>query len=683
MHSGILPGSWVETELLPIFFIQMTHPFLQAIHKKPMLADGGMGTVLYARGASTEGVFEQLNMTNSDLVLQVHVDYLKAGAELIETNTFSGNRFRLGNYGLGDQVWDLNVAAAKIARNAREVVGQPAFIAGAVGPTGQLLPPLGETPAQKVLEAFKEQMEALLAGGVDLFVIETMSSLEETKLAIQAARSLSKLPIVAEFSFSVEGHTLFGVTPEDAVKLAFELGENKPDVIGINCGAGPGPVFDSLLRMAEALKAKGISPDQLAFSCLPNAGQATLTAGRYRFSSQPDYCASYIEPYIHAGARLIGGCCGTTPEHIKAMRKSLDIYLASEKKEIATEERSRQPIFISRTEESNKQSLAKEQNIDQVKQNAKRTLAERLKDLKSSSADKQNSNGMNANFFVSVELDPPKGPVAKKLLQAADQLVKAGADAINVGDSPMARVRMSSMAACQLITQAVNLETIIHFTTRDRNLMGIQADLLGCQALGINNILALTGDPPALGNYVHATAVYDVDSVGLIKIIKQLNNGVDIAGNTIGSPTHLSIGCALNANAQDQKQEIDRFNRKLDAGADFVMTQPIYQASDLTDFLAKFGDCPAPLLIGIMPLNSFRHAEYLHNEVPGISIPEHIRKQMEKAQDQGAAVGLELSLSLIEEVRHLCQGVYLVPSFGRYDDMCQLLNKIKNKQLVK
>jgi methionine synthase / methylenetetrahydrofolate reductase(NADPH) len=664
----------------------MNQPFLQAIHSKPLLADGGMGTVLYSRGASTEGVFEQLNETRSELVLQVHIDYLNAGAEIIETNSFSGNRFRLGNYGLGDQVWGLNLAAAKIARNAREIVGQPAFIAGAIGPTGQLLPPLGEMPAIKILEAFKEQMGALLAGGVDLFIIETMSSLEETKLAIQAARELSTLPIVAQLSFSVEGRTLFGASPEDAIKLVVELADSAPDVIGINCGAGPGPVFDSLLRMTEAAKLKGISPQQLTFSCLPNAGQPSLAGGRYQFLASPEYCASYVVPYIHAGAHLIGGCCGTTPAHIKAMRKVLDLYLTSSEQIISPGiaqsvmvDHSKQPIFISGKPEAEKQT--KEQTLEGSEQSlrAKETLAARLREIKEASRTKLSGD---RRFFVSVELDPPKGPIAKKLLQAAKQLVEAGADAINVGDSPMARVRMSSMATCQLISEKVGLETIIHFTTRDRNLMGIQADLLGCQALGINNILALTGDPPTLGNYVHATAVYDVDSVGLIKIIKQLNNGLDIAGNTIGSPTNLSIGCALNANAEGRQQEIERFKRKLEAGADFVMTQPIYQKSDLADFFEVFGNCPVPLLVGIMPLHSFRHAEYLHNEVPGISIPEHIRTKMNEAQDQGATVGLELAMALIEEIRPLCQGIYLVPSFGRYDDMCSLLNRIKDKPLV-
>ncbi len=662
----------------------MTHSFLQAIHSKPLLADGGIGTVLYARGASTDVAFEQLNESRNDLVLQVHIDYLNAGADIIETNSFSGNRFRLANYGLADKVSQLNIAAAKIARNAREIVGRPAFIAGAVGPTGQLLMPLGEVSAQKLQEAYKEQMEALLAGGVDLFIIETMSSLEELKIAIQAARAVSKLPVVAQLSFSVEGHTLFGATPEDAIKLVVDLGAQAPDVIGINCGAGPGPLFDSLLRMVEAAKAKGINPEKLTFSCLPNAGQPSLTGGRYQFLSRPEYCASYVEPYIHAGARLIGGCCGTTPEHIKAMRIALDHHIAeheqslkdgSDKSRVPT----RQPIFTVGSYEV-KSDQVDDRNplaITPKPKQLRDKLADRLRELKNN----QSANGKSKNFFVSIELDPPKGPVAKKLLHAAQQLVEAGVDAINVGDSPMARVRMSSMATCSLITEVVGIETIIHFTTRDRNLMGIQADLLGCQALGINNILALTGDPPALGNYVHATAVYDVDSVGLIKIINQLNKGLDITGSSIGSPTNLSVGCALNANNQDRKQEIERFKRKLDAGADFVMTQPIYEKADLTNFMEAFGDCPVPLLVGIMPLNSFRHAEYLHNEVPGISIPEHIRKEMEKAQEHGAEVGLELALKLLDEIRPYCQGVYLVPSFGRYDDMCKLLSKIKTQNV--
>lgn len=658
----------------------MLHPFLKALYEKPLLADGAMGTLLYERGASTEGSFEQLNLTRPELIQQVHIDYLNAGADVIETNSFSGNHLRLAAFGLEDQVWKLNVAAAKVARAAREIAGQPAFIAGAIGPTGKLLAPFGETTEQTLTETFQEQMEALLAGGVDLFIIETMSSLEETAIAVRAARKVANLPVVAQFSFSVEGHTLFGGSPEDTIKMIKELGVHAPDILGINCGAGPGPVFDCLLRMVACARASGIDFDKLSFSCLPNAGQPSLTGGRYKFMSGPAYCASYVEPYIRAGARLIGGCCGTTPAHIRAMRESLNrcllLVAPDMTKAISTVNQiNRASQSINKADASAEDDASQSDSLAITSQAARQqlssNLSKQLADIK--------DHGPQSGFFVSVELDPPKGAITKKILSAAAAIRAAGADAINVGDSPMARVRMSSLATCQLINEQVGIDTIIHFTTRDRNLMGIQADLLGCQALGIRNILALTGDPPTLGNYVHATAVYDVDSIGLIKIIAKLNQGLDIAGNSIGTATNLSIGCALNFTVEKRQEEIDRFAKKLDAGAHFAMTQPIYQVSDLTDFMEKFGDCPVPIVVGIMPLHSFKHAEYLHNEVPGISIPKGVREAMEKAGDQGAVVGLSLAEELLLEVAPICQGTYLVPSFGRYDDMCGLVSRVKQR----
>ncbi len=660
----------------------MTNSFIQAIKERPILADGGMGTLLYSRGATPEGTFEQLNLTNKELVQQVHVDYLSAGAELIETNSFSGNRLKLANFGLEKEVFNINVWAAKVARNAREIVGQPAFIAGSVGPTGKLLPPLGTTDKKELFDAFTEQMEGLLAGGVDLFIIETMSSLDELVQAIKAARSISRLPIVAQLSFSPEGYTLFGVTPEDSIRMFDQLGDDVPDVIGINCGAGPGPVFDSLIRLRAAIENSGVGKNIHGYSALPNAGQPSLTGGRYTFMSRPEYCASYVEPFIRAGATIIGGCCGTTPEHIKAMRKSLNGYLKQNERLPSSTLTDLPAVSDGVSISMAKQEKKKTQNdtahsaedlADTLEMQVP-PLKDRLKFIKDVPD--------QADFFISVELDPPKGAVTKKLLKAAEMLQSAGADAINVGDSPMARVRMSSLATCQLIQNKVGIETIIHFTTRDRNLMGIQADILGCQALGIRNILALTGDPPGLGNYAHATAVYDVDSVGLIKIISQLNEGQDIAGNTIGSPTNLSIGCALNCTHEDRKLEMERFRKKLEAGAHFAMTQPIYQVNDLTDFLDEFGDCPVPILVGIMPLHSSKHAEYLHNEVPGISIPNKIRQAMSKAGDQGAVVGLELAQALLEQLRRLCQGTYLVPSFGRYEDMCTLVERLNKQKVV-
>lgn len=655
----------------------MTHPFLKALAQRPLLADGGIGTLLYSRGASSEASFEHLNLTKQDTVQQVHVDYINAGADIIETNSFSGNRFKLANHGLEGDVWKINVWSAKVARNAREIAGQPVFVAGSIGPTGKLLPPLGDTQKDELSGAFQEQMEALLAGGVDLFMIETMSSLEETAIAVRAARKVSQLPVITQLSFSVEGHTLLGATPEDIIKLLEDLGDEMPDVIGINCGAGPGPVFDSLLRLTTAVATLKIPESRLTFSCLPNAGQPSLMGGRPMFMSKPKYCASYIEPYLRAGARVVGGCCGTTPEHIKAMRNTLDKYI-KEHEESKT----------AKADDSKKANLDKSQkqtsvlfHQDQLESLAesdkpaeKISLADRLRNIK--------EKGNNQDFYISVELDPPKGAGVKKLTAAAELLYKAGADAINVGDSPMARVRMSSLAACQLLSQKVGVDTIIHFTTRDRNLMGMQADLLGCQALGLRNILALTGDPPALGNYAHATAVYDVDSIGLIKIIKQLNNGQDIAGNTIGNPLSLSIGCALSPTAQNRALEMERIKRKIEAGADFIMTQPIYRTSDLTEFLDEMGGSPIPVLVGIMPLHSSKHAEYLHNEVPGITIPKHVREAMAKAGDEGAKVGLELAEKLLEELRDKIEGTYLVPSFGRYDDMAALIKRLKSKVKV-
>lgn len=648
-------------------------PFIKAVKERPLLADGGIGTLLYSRGASPDASFEHLNLTNKELVQDIHVEYLNAGAEIITTNSFGANKFKLANFGLENDVWNINVWAAKVARNAREIAGVPAFIAGSVGPTGRLMPPIGDTREATLFEVFREQMDGLLAGGVDLFTIETMSSIEELTVAVKAARSICDLPVVAQVSFSPEGHTFFGITPEDVSRLFDNLGEDAPEIIGINCGAGPGPVFDALLKMTSTL-ARRKDLHLLGYSSLPNAGQPSMSEGHFKYVSPPDYCASYVDPYIRAGSKVVGGCCGTTPEHIAAMRKSMDRYIANSKPHSRSSTLTDIPaqgggiaISLREQEEIDSQEVDSKDDTDAAEREPLRIRLQALKDSK----EKKN------DFFVSVELDPPKGAVTKKLLKAAAMLYESGADSINVGDSPMARVRMSSLASCQLISNKVGIETIIHFTTRDRNLMGIQADLLGCQALGIRNILALTGDPPALGNYAHATAVYDVDSIGLIRIISQLNQGKDIAGNTIGKPTNLSIGCALNCTHEDRKLELDRFKRKLEAGAHFVMTQPIYQVSDLSDFLDEFGDCPVPILVGIMPLHSSKHAEYLHNEVPGISIPDKIRAAMAKAGEQGARIGLELAEALLEQVRDICQGTYLVPSFGRYEDMCDLTRRLK------
>lgn len=675
----------------------MASPFLDALKERPLLCDGGMGTLLYSRGAPHEGAFEQLNLSRQEMIQQVHIDYINAGAEVIETNSFSANKFRLAAYGLEDQVWKINVWAAKVARNAREVAGQPTFVAGSVGPTGKLLPPFGDTKAQDLEDAFREQMEALLAGGVDLFTIETMSSLEETAIAVRAARKVSKLPVVAQMSFSTEAQTLLGVRPEDMVRLLVELGDDRPDVIGINCGAGPAAVIDNFSRLTSAINASGMDPGKIMFSAMPNAGLPSFLGGRYVYVSRPDYCASFVSPFVISGARLIGGCCGTTPDHIRLMRQSLDQHMHSHKTKLG--EAKIVDIVSSAGDPGSIANISSEIGRGDAAVGSGAAgvvgsvagagagsrvelpgVADPVAQLRPPDEGIKNKlvTGAKDKYFISVELDPPKGTVAKKIIRQANELYECGADAINVGDSPMARVRMSSLATCHLIRNGVGIETIIHFTTRDRNLMGIQADLLGCNALGIRNILALTGDPPSVGNYAHATAVYDVDSIGLIKIIGQLNEGKDIAGNSIGTPTQLNIGCALNLTIESRAIEKERLAKKIEAGADFIMTQPIYQLSDFTDFIEVFGEIPLPVLIGIMPLHSFKHAEYLHNEVPGISIPEPIRKAMEKAGDDGSKVGIELAEELLEQIRPYSAGVYMVPSFGRHEDIGMLVKKVKS-----
>ncbi len=645
----------------------MAHPFLEALEKRPLLGDGAMGTLLYARGASPETSFEKMNLDHQDMVQQVHIDYINAGAEVIQTNSFAGNRYRLASYGLEkDVVWSSNVWAAKVARNAREIAGMPVFVAGSVGPTGKLLAPIGDITKSELEDAFKEQMEGLLAGGVDLFVLESMGNIVELTTAVRAARKLSKLPVVAQMTFTTEGSSVFGTHPEDLLRLLDELGDERPDVLGINCGAGPGPVLETLKRIGSAVAGRGMTPDQVYLSALPNAGLPGRVGQRFMYVARPDYCATFVKPYIEAGARFIGGCCGTTPEHIKAMRVELDKYLQANQKHPTPKEF---PVSIPEI-----QHIA---DLQPTTGDVKDPVKEPPLNLEFSGLSSRLKTNDPKNFFISVELDPPRGAVPRKLLQAAEMVRDSGADTINVGDSPMAKVRMSSMATCLLIQQKVGIETIIHFTTRDRNLMGMQADLLGCQALGIRNVIALTGDPPSVGNYAHATAVYDVDSVGLIKIINQLNRGVDIGGNTIGSPTSLSIACALNPTAENRALEKERLAQKIGAGAHVIMTQPIYQLSDLTDFLDDFGKVDIPILVGIMPLNSFKHAEYLHNEVPGITIPDDVREAMRKAGDEGARVGVELSEKLIEEIRHLIAGIYIVPSFGRYDDICGMVRRLK------
>ncbi|HEY2924968.1 MAG TPA: bifunctional homocysteine S-methyltransferase/methylenetetrahydrofolate reductase [Candidatus Eisenbacteria bacterium] len=621
----------------------MSHPFLKRIEQGVVLADGAMGTLLYERGITFDRSFDLLNIQEPALVQSIHRDYIRAGAELIETNTFGASRIRLATHGAGDEARRVNRAGGQLARNAREEVGEAVFVAGAIGPLGKPVAPLGTITREEALEAYVEQVEGLVEGGVDLLIIETQTDLEEMKLAIQAVRRVTDLPLVAEMTFTEDGRTLYGAYPEDVARATQSLGVN---VLGANCSVGP----QKLLEIVQRLRRR----TQLPLSVMPNAGLPRYESGRFIYLASPDYFADYAVRFKAAGANLIGGCCGTTPAHIRRMREALARPGAGTAAEVAQDRATATP-----PPPTPKIAAEEPATGDPA---SRSLLARKL---------------ANHEFVVSVEVDPPRGARPKKMIEGAQFLKASGVDVINVADSPMARVRMSSLALASMITQQVGVETILHFTCRDRNLMGIQSDLMGAHALGLRNILALTGDPPRAGDYPNTTAVFDVDSVGLIRVLKQLNAGTDLAGNSIGEPTRFLIGCAVNPASEDLPAELERFQRKIEAGAEFTMTQPLYELQPLTRFLEAVGKRRVPILLGLLPLQSHRHAEFLHNEVPGINIPDHAREAMKNAGDKGIEVGIEMCRALLIKAKDLVEGAYLMPSFGRYEVVARVAEVVR------
>lgn len=619
----------------------MAHPFLERLRYGPILCDGAMGTLLYQRGIPYERCFDEVSLSKPDVVSQIHRDYIAAGAEVIETNTFGANRFRLATHGLEDRVVKVNRAGVKVARDAREISGKPVFVAGSIGPVGQPLTPVGRITPQQAFDAFKEQAEGLLEGGVDLFIVETFSDLTEITQAVKAVRSVCDLPIVAQMSFTEEGATLAGQSPEAVAQALEALGV---DMLGTNCSVGPQALLDVLLAMRRTTKRP--------LSIQPNAGLPRLVEGRWFYYTSPTYFAEYAQKFLEAGATLVGGCCGTTPEHIHAMAQILKRFRAT-----ATE-------------------------VHPAPEAPRVQVVEKPEPLPAFEAS-HFAQKLGKKFVVSVELDPPRGINPEKLLKGAELMEKHGVDAINIGDSPMARVRMSCIAIGVLIQKRVkNIDIILHWTTRDRNLMGLQSDLIGAHALGIRNILAITGDPPTIGDYPHATGVYDVDSIGLIQVIARLNTGVDWAGNSIGSPTALTIGCGVNPTAEDMAKEVERYKKKIEGGAQFAFTQPLYELSILEEFLDRTHDCRIPVLLGLLPLQSTRHTEFLHNEVPGITIPADIRKRMAEAGHNGAQEGIAMCRDLLEKAKDMVSGAYLMPSFGRYETVLEVVKGFLTKTQV-
>jgi methionine synthase I (cobalamin-dependent)/5,10-methylenetetrahydrofolate reductase len=608
--------------------------FRDRLARGTVVFDGAMGTMLYGRGVFVNRCFDELNLSNPNLVKQVHAEYLEAGAEVIETNTFGAHRFKLGPHGLEAQVRKINREGARIAR---EAVGEKGLVAGAIGPLGKPLEPIGSIRADEAQAAYREQAEGLLEGGVDVFVIETMPSLDQAKAALAAVRSLgSELPVGVSLTFNEEGNTLYGDSPEDAVR---ELEALDVPLVGANCSQGPQAMLETLSRMAAVARSAKLA-------AMPNAGSPAYVDGRYVYLCTPEYMATWARRFLEAGASVVGGCCGTTPAHIRDLVRSVRMFQpgrAVEVKAVTPERRTEAPAPVPREQKS--------------------PLARALR----------------RRFVVSVELDPPRGADAGQIIERAQYCKENEVDAINVADGPRASARMSAQALCVLLQEKVGIDTILHYTCRDRNLLGIQSDLLGAHALGLRNVLAITGDPPKLGDYPDATAVYDVDSIGLIRIMDNLNHGADLAGNLMGPSLAIHVGCGADPSKPDMEKEVRRLEEKVKGGAEYIMTQPVYDPRSLERFLSLMKHIDVPLLVGILPLYSHKNAEFLHNEVPGMSIPDDIRERMrvagsgERAQLEGVRIAQEATLA----ARELAQGVYIMPPFNKVDLAVRVIEALR------
>lgn len=588
--------------------------------------DGAVGTRFYDKGVYINRSYDELNLVSPDLVREVHSEYVKAGADIIETNTFGATRHRLQQYGLESKLREINIAGVKLAR---EAASENVFVAGAIGPLDLRIEPYGPTSFDEAKEMFKEQVSALLEGDVDLFCLETFSDLSEIQQAIKAVRELSDLPIFAQMTIETSGKTVFGADPE---LIAQRLEEYGADVIGLNCGVGPTHTLTALEKM------RGSTTKKLAVQ--PNAGLPRDVQGRQFYMCSPEYMSKFAKRFIKAGATFIGGCCGTTPQHIKLISDSVR-------------------AFSPRSTKSAKiTSSAKV--IDLTPQDVEVVAPE----LRS----KWSRKIALGEFVTSVEVLPPKGCDAQKTLDSIRLLVSAGVDAVNIPDGPRAQTRMSAQATAVLVEREVGIEAVLHYCCRDRNLLGMMSDLLGAAALGVHNLLIITGDPPKMGPFPDATAVFDIDSIGLTNMVNKLNHGLDLGNNPIGRPTAFSIGVGVNPGAINLDEEIRRFEWKVEAGAEYAITQPVYDTKQLKDFLKRIEHVRIPIVAGIFPLVSIRNAEFMHNEVPGVVITEDILKRMRKSSDISKEAardeGLAIARESLQEVRDLIQGVQVSAPFG-------------------
>jgi homocysteine S-methyltransferase len=600
----------------------MREPFLEKIEARPMVCDGAMGTMLYSKGISLTRCFDELNLSAPQLVKEVHLAYVKAGAEILETNTFGASPRRLEKYNQGEKVREINLAGARLAR---EVAGEDLYVAGSVGPLGIRLEPLGPTSLQEAREAFREQIAVLAEGDVDVLMVETMSDPNEAHQAVLAAREVCSLPVVVQMTVQEDGSTPIGALPED---FARKLDQWGADIIGLNCSVGPAAILEALEIMAAVTDRK--------LSAQPNAGMPRTVQGRNIYLSSPEYMASYARRFIQCGARLVGGCCGTTPEHIKAIKAAVR-SLSPQRARVAVEvvERPGRPL-------------------EPIPVERRSRLAEKL---------------AHAEFPILVEVVPPKGCDATKEVEGAQYLLAERVDAINIPDGTGVMGRMSPLTLAALLQQQVGIEVLLHYSARDRNVLSIQADALGAHALGLRNILAITRDTGQFSTLLEA-AVFEVDSIGLVNILSNLNQGLDVGGNPLSTQTGFLIGVGLNPYAVNPEEELHRFQLKLNAGANFAVTPPVFDVEQLAAFLKRMESAAGriPVVAGICPLTSYRNAEFMNNEVPGISVPQAIMDRMrnvdtgERARAEGVRIAQETLLSM----RNFVQGVQIAAPFGRY-----------------
>ena len=604
---------------------------------EPILADGAMGTQLHARGIPFDACFDELNLSQPELILEIHREYLEAGARIIETNTFGANQHKLSSHGLEHQVVEINAAGVALAKQAIDETGVDALVAGSVGPLGVRLAPFGRVKPEEAFEAFHEQIVALEQAGADLISLETHSDLYELREGIQASKRIGGLPVIASVTFTRDDRTLLGDTPAQTARLLWDAGA---DVIGANCSEGPAQLLRIIRAMRQAVP-------EAKFSVMPNAGWPEQVGERIMYPATADYFADYARAYTEAGANIIGGCCGTTADHIAHMRAAFEQVNLTQVSTISIEA------------EDDLERLATGQ-------------------LGPTHLESKLGTGQ---FVLSVEINPPRGLSVEKVLAGARLLADAGVDVINVADSPMARLRMSPWAVCHRIQQDIGLETILHFPTRGRNLLRVQGDLLAAHATGVRNIFVVMGDPTSIGDYPEATDDYDVVPSGLIKLVKQgFNAGVDLHGDEFGEATSFYVGCALNPDAANLEQEIRVLKRKIEAGADFVLTQPVFEPERIEQTIAAFeerhGPLGIPMLVGILPVYGIKHARFLHNEVPGISIPDVIQNRIEAAGDHAPQAGVSIAVEILDQLKDSVGGAYIMPPFGRYDMAAEIIESV-------